>query len=330
MQNVEHPDLSSDGWRKKSCAGGAALMNFIGMGQNTSLMFNVGDYLDQRKDAGGIAEALITQAHAIAEQLDCSPERLASWVLDNTKANHAAMRIVSQRYPMWVMRGCAAHGLALALKDLCRHKVGAGRAQTWGCKWLAAVNDRANIIANFMNDSVGARGVVQQHHKQLYGRVRALPVSVPTRFATNLFVMKGVLSSEGAFKAAVADPAWQAQPVGNKAEEIQGLIEQLDLRTFWADLKLAVELLQPFCDMLHQIEGDRPALGRCFVGLRDLDSHVAACASKHKTEPAHIASAADTMLATWRRRYCNEGGTQVQKLMYPSYVRSCSIPCMQI
>ena len=86
------------------------------------------------------------------------------------------------------------------------------------------------------------------------------------------------------------------------------------------NLHLAVELLQPFCDMIHQIEGDRPALGRCFVGLRDLDLHVKACVEKHELAAPHISSGADTLLATWRRRYINEGGAQVQKLLDPSYV----------
>ena len=57
MQDIEHPDVSSDELRKNSCTGGVALKNFIGIGQNTSRMFNVDDYSDQRKDAPTIAAA---------------------------------------------------------------------------------------------------------------------------------------------------------------------------------------------------------------------------------------------------------------------------------
>jgi hypothetical protein len=43
---------------------------------------------------------------------------------------------------------------------------------------------------------------------------------------------------------------------------------------FWLKLKHALRLLQPFDDLTHQIEADRPALGRVFEGLMQLDTHV--------------------------------------------------------
>ena len=197
-----------------------------------------------------------------------------------------------------------------------------GRALNWVVKWLKFVNEHANTIANFLNDCVGARQVVQKHQKVLYGRLCVVAVSVPTRFATNLFVLRSVLNTEAALKAAVADASWDSLPAGSKADDVQGIVEQFELRTFWSDLKLAVELLQPFSDMLHQIEGDHPALGRCFVGLEQLDERVRACVDKHKEQPAHISDAADLLPKTWERRYINkgeQGATRVQKLFNPVY-----------
>ena len=132
------------------------------------------------------------------------------------------------------------------------------------------VNKHANTIANFLNDCVGARLDVQKHQKVLYGRVHVVTVSVPTRFATKLFLMKSVLNTEGALKAAVADAAWDSLPAGSKADAVPEIVEQFELRTFWSDLKLAVELLQLFLDMLHQIEGDHPPLGDALRGFLPL------------------------------------------------------------
>ena len=197
-----------------------------------------------------------------------------------------------------------------------------GRALNWVVKWLKFVNEHANTIANFLNDCVGARQVVHKHQKVIYRRVHVVAVSVPTRFATNLFVMKSVLNTQAALKAAVADAALDLLPPDSKADDVQAIVEHSQLRTFSSDLKLAVELLQPFSDMLHQIEGDHPALGRCFVGLEQLDERVRACVDKHKEQPAHISDAADLLLKPRERRYLNkgqEGAARVQKLFNPVY-----------
>ena len=322
MQSIEHPDCGSDGWRKKVCAAGAALMNFIVMGDNISQMVSVEDYSDHRKDAKFIAEALITQAAVIAERIGCERERLAGWVLDNTKTNWAAIRIVQEKYPMWIMRGCIAHCLALAIKDFCVHSTTKGRyAQSWGCKWVTAANQHANTIANFMGDCLGARQILQKHQLAILTRKHAITVSMPMRFATNLLVMSSVLKSEAAFKAAVTDPEWGQLPGGNKSELVRSIVEQQaeGAWAFWADLRRAVQLLQPFSDMIHQIEADRPALGRCFTGLLALDKHVRTCCEQYATDVPHVKGEADLVLKTWQRRYTNEHGSTVQQLMAPAY-----------
>jgi hypothetical protein len=45
----------------------------------------------------------------------------------------------------------------------------------------------------------------------------------------------------------------------------------------WDQIESSIRFLQPFSDLIHQIESDLPALGRCFEGLCLLDSHVDAC-----------------------------------------------------
>jgi hypothetical protein len=107
-------DASSDGWRKKHCESGAALMNFCALTPTGALMFDALNCSDMRKDGEGIAALLEAKAK---EMTDGNPVRLAGWVLDNTKANWSAMQQLQGQYPEWVMRGCLAHGLSLAMKD---------------------------------------------------------------------------------------------------------------------------------------------------------------------------------------------------------------------
>jgi hypothetical protein len=89
------------------------------------------------------------------------------------------------------------------------------------------------------------------------------------RRPTTLLVMQDIHRSQAALKQAVSNPAWQR--LGGKADEVQDVIQDY---TFWSQLTLGISFLQPFSDFIHQIEADRPALGRCYQGLYHLDKHV--------------------------------------------------------
>ena len=115
MANMPYIDASSDGWRKKHCEQGAGLMNFVALGLEGALFWDAINCSALRKDATGIADILNEQANLMT---DGKPERLAGFLLDNTKANWAAMKILQEEHPEWIMRGCIAHGLSLAMKDL--------------------------------------------------------------------------------------------------------------------------------------------------------------------------------------------------------------------
>jgi len=53
--------------------------------------------------------------------------RISGWILDNTKANWGAMKFLVEKHPQWIMRGCIAHGLALAMKDFTTFTTGRGQ-----------------------------------------------------------------------------------------------------------------------------------------------------------------------------------------------------------
>jgi hypothetical protein len=114
LAHLSFIDASSDGWRKKQCESGASIMNFCALTPTGALMFDAINCSDMRKDGESIAALLEDQAK---QMTGGKPERLAGWLLDNTKANWSAMQHLQRQYPEWVMRGCLAHGLSLAMKD---------------------------------------------------------------------------------------------------------------------------------------------------------------------------------------------------------------------
>jgi hypothetical protein len=89
----------------------------------------------------------------------------------------------------------------------------------WGIKWLADVNKDANTIANYLNDSSAAKYLLRGYQKDVYGAHKQIIVSVPTRFATNLFVMRSLQSSKAALLQAIGDLKWD--DFGGKATEVR-------------------------------------------------------------------------------------------------------------
>jgi hypothetical protein len=107
--------------------------------------------------------------------------------------------------------------------------------------------------------------------------------------------MQDIHRSQAALKQAVSNPAWQR--LGGKADEVQDVIQDC---TFWSQLQLGISFLQPFSDFIHQIEADRPALGRCYQGLQQLDKHVQMSCEQWKEDPTVSGSSVRT-LRTWER-----------------------------
>lgn len=122
LDSLPYIDASSDGWRKKHCESGAGLMNFCALTPNGSLLFDALNCSEMRKDGSSIAALLDEQATLMTGG---DPSRLAGWLLDNTKANWTAMMLLQDKYPEWIMRGCLAHGLSLAMKDFAAFTKGA-------------------------------------------------------------------------------------------------------------------------------------------------------------------------------------------------------------
>lgn len=123
---------------------------------------------------------------------------------------------------------------------------------------------------------------------ELYKKKKQITVNVPTRFASNFFVVESIFKSKAALALAVGAEAWSApegpgaSPGGNGAK-IKAIIERAASGSefFWENVELLLELLQPFSDAIHQLEADRPMLGQCYGVVMALHKHVLAFATKH-------------------------------------------------
>jgi len=79
--------------------------------------------------------------------------QVLGFVLDNTKTNRAALGILLQFCPQWIVIGCTAHSIALIFKDFAR----AGGQKDRGaplCPGLKRVYDMVLKISNIGECSV--------------------------------------------------------------------------------------------------------------------------------------------------------------------------------
>jgi hypothetical protein len=89
------------------------------------------------------------------------PCRLLGFLMDNTAANRAAMRLLTEMYPHLLNVGCQAHGLSLFVKDMAKETT----------NLIAKTFERTNTIVNAINDSEKLRALVQNKQKEVQGKV---------------------------------------------------------------------------------------------------------------------------------------------------------------
>jgi hypothetical protein len=322
-------DASSDGWRKKYCEQGASLNNIVALLPERAYFHDAINCSSMRKDAESIAQLLTTAAKSMVGHTDEDLERLVGWVLDNTKANWRAMLKLEEEHPKWIMRGCFAHSIALLMKDFCKFKTATGRGaatRSFGMKWAEECVEDGNKIANFLQDSGVARQVVAEKQKEVMdGRRPTINVNVPTRWATNYLVLSSILHSRTALMLAAASEAWGQLSSGSQTQKVQGLL--LD-GEFWRDVTNLVELLHPFSDAIHQLEGDKPHLAECHLALVVLRKHVEDWAKKHRTEGLaedELCPVTGRALATMDRRLDASPGGSVAPVYSAAYSAAFSV-----
>jgi hypothetical protein len=121
-----------------------------------------------------------------------------------------------------------------------------------------------------------------------------------------------------ALKQAASDSAWRQ--LEGKAGQVK---ESIPDAGFWFKLDYAPNFLQPFSDLIHQIEADRPALGRCIQAVLALYDHVRASVEEWEDEP-QLSPDCKSAVHTWERHMKGDG---VQALLQPTMQHIYSIHC---
>jgi hypothetical protein len=153
----------------------------------------------------------------------------------------------------------------------------------------------------------------------MHGKRPTIHVNVPTRWATNFFVIDSQLDSRQALQMAAASEEWEALPAGSKASEVRDLLLNAD---YWRDADMLVRLLRPFSDAIHQLEGDNAHLADCHVALITLREHVVQWTAKYSKEGREASSdclVTGRALATIDRRLKVQPGGALAPVYNPAY-----------
>jgi hypothetical protein len=104
-----------------------------------------------RKDADFIANLHTKLAKDLT---DDEPQKLIGVIMDNTKANVAAMKLLEERHPTWLATGCVAHALNLLVKDM---------GNDSKCPGVARIIKDVLQMALVIGDSAAVRWVTPIH-----------------------------------------------------------------------------------------------------------------------------------------------------------------------
>lgn len=213
--------------------------------------------------------------------------------MDNTKANRAALELLRKVEPEWLLLGCQAHALSLLIKDL-------GDAKQGKCDWMMRVYSTAIMMSNTINNSDKVRGALNTHQLgRRDGKVDAIAVHCPTRFATAHFICHDLIKSKEAIRSMVSDDSaegsWDTVAKSSTDRETfknaaLGVVARASgrgrpARPFkFAEMEAGITLVQPVCDAIHQLEADRPLLSQMRPIWQKLLAHAAEFDAQHATE----------------------------------------------
>ncbi|KAJ9526236.1 hypothetical protein QJQ45_009709 [Haematococcus lacustris] len=104
--------------KTSSLAGGRRSSTSLFYPYGGMLFLRVVDVSGKRKDAGAIKELHMEVLQDVCKDLGLASVECHGVIMDNTAANHSAMRMMQREMPTIVILGCSAHQMNLLCKDL--------------------------------------------------------------------------------------------------------------------------------------------------------------------------------------------------------------------
>jgi hypothetical protein len=168
-------------------------------------------------------------------------------LMDGTKANRSAQRMLKAKFPSMMQISCQAHALNLFIKDLANPKK---------TTWASSIMAKSLMMCNVINDNELIKAHVQKEQKDLYKKTKAFAAPCPTRFANHVFCMRDLEASKNAIKATASAEGWDS--ISSSCSKADDFTQAAVLgRTVWAGLTSLLELLRPATDAIHTIEADK-------------------------------------------------------------------------
>jgi hypothetical protein len=213
----------------------------------------------------------------------------------------AALKLLRTEHPEWILLGCAAHALNLLIKDLGDPKRGA-------CKWLTTVYATALMMSNTINNADKVRAALDyQQKKRGDGKIKSISTHAPTRFGTLHFICKDLHREKGPIRAMVTvmdESDEEGEPQGGRGEPERGARSWVQVSKdcehkaafyaaaletgdgaegfTWAAMDMAIKLVAPICDAIHQLEADRPLLSSALPTWVSIIRHTRAFEEQHE------------------------------------------------
>jgi hypothetical protein len=119
-----------------------------------------------KKDKKWIVE---THEQIAAELTGGDDSKIYGFMMDNTKANRAAMQQMEDNHPQWLNIGCQAHNLSLLVKDFIKPVSKYNSSPRGGC--IGEVLESARQLVGAIGDNERLRAAIHEAQVETYGKV---------------------------------------------------------------------------------------------------------------------------------------------------------------
>jgi hypothetical protein len=282
LDGVKWVAICTDGWKKKHAGGGVPMVNIVVLlPHKGSIFFKVKYGGDCKKDTDSVVdfhEKAKTEVEAFFNV------KVTGFVMDNTAANVAAMKILEVRNPGVVAVGCIAHALSLYFKDVTKDKKRDGMT----VPWMATLYKKVMQICDTINGCGGLLALytrVQAEHMEPKER-KKLPVHIPTRFAIVHMMSVILLEQKTVLMLLPSQDEWEGATKYIDTDRKTALKKNVISEAFWKHLAMACKYQQPVYEAIARLEGDHPGLAQVFPIMMELKQHIKAVERDEHTPPS--------------------------------------------
>lgn len=250
LKLAEEPyyQLSGDSWKRRNVNDGLKLLaGCLNFPDGTSTFGDFHATQGQKEDTAFLVESY-------QKMLDkFGAEKCLGLIFDGAANCQAAARELEGKYPQMCNPKCQAHCLSLLCKDMFE-KDGLG-------KWIM---DTAHSMVVVVSKNNEVKTALHAAQKECYGTIRAIRVGVETRFCTRVLELHDTYESKEAFIALYQNEELREKFVNTRhaTNDSKALFWAAPNANFWEELDRWLELLLPICDLVHQIECDKPVLSQ--------------------------------------------------------------------